>query len=171
MKKIFTVLAVIASAFAIIFSVLPISNLAIFPAVAALIFGGIAFYLSKKTGEVKKIIQFSFLLTIAALAIVTYKSVFTETEVASTEIIDAKEAESEAEAMDDLEELEIEDLEIDDTELEFDDAELEIDSQALEIKADELDIKPKKKETKVEALEILEEDLEIDESDLENIDF
>jgi len=149
MKKIFTVLAVIASAFAIIFSVLPISNLAIFPALAALIFGGIAFYLSKKTGEVKKIIQFSFLLTMAALAIVTYHSVFTETEVASTEIIDAKEVQSEAEAMDNLEELEIDDADA-----------LGIDSQVLEIEADELERKRPRKETKVEALEILDEDIE-----------
>jgi len=149
MKKIFTVLAVIASAFAIIFSVLPISNLAIFPALAALIFSGIAFYLSKKTGEVKKIIQFSFLLTMAALAIVTYHSVFTETEVASTEIIDAKEVLSEAEAMDNLEELEIDDADA-----------LGIDSQVLEIEADELERKRPRKETKVEALEILDEDIE-----------
>lgn len=178
MKKIFTILAVIASVFAIIFSVLPISNLAIFPAVAALIFGGVAFYLSKKTGEVKKIVQFSFLLTIAALAIVTYKSVFTETEVASTEIIDAKEAESAAEAMDDLEELEIEDLEIDGADLEFDDAELEMDSAELEIEVEELEVNDSKANPKVEELEInekdleiLEDDMEINESDLEGIEF
>lgn len=178
MKKIFTILAIIASVLAIIFSVLPISNLALFPAAAALIFGFVAFYLSKKTGEVKKVIQFSFLLTIAALAIVTYKSVFTETEVASTEIIDAKEAESAAEAMDDLEGLEIEDLEIDDADLEFDDAELEMDSEELEIEVNELEINDTKIDSKVEELEInekdleiLEDDMEINESDLEDIEF
>ncbi|GAL79907.1 hypothetical protein JCM19274_2579 [Algibacter lectus] len=60
MKKIFTILAVIASVFAIIFSVLPISNLAIIPAVAALIFGLIAFYLSKKQEKLKKPFSFRF---------------------------------------------------------------------------------------------------------------
>ena len=115
MKKLFTILALIASIFAILFSVLPISNLAIIPAVAALIFGIIAFYLSKKEGSVKKIIQFTFLLTIMALAIVTYKSIFTKTEVANTEAIEATESKLEEESIEELEGL---DIEIDDTELE-----------------------------------------------------
>ena len=129
MKKIFTILAITASVLAIIFSVLPISNLTIFPAAAAVIFGFVAFYLSKKTGEVKKVIQFSFLLTMAALAIVTYKSVFTETEIASTEIIDTKEAESDSETMDDLEGLEIKV-----NELEINEKDLEILNEDMEIK-------------------------------------
>jgi len=115
MKKLFTILALIASIFAIIFSVLPISNLAIFPAVAALIFGITAFYLSKKTGQVKKIIQFSFLLTIAALAITTYKSVFTTTEVLNTDAIEATESKLEEASIEELEAL---DIEIDDSDLE-----------------------------------------------------
>lgn len=69
MKQLFTILALITAILALILSVLPVSNLAIFPAALALIFGLIAFYLSKKAGEVKKIIQFSFLLTIMALAL------------------------------------------------------------------------------------------------------
>lgn len=115
MKKLFTILALIASIFAIIFSVLPISNLAIIPAIASLLFGLIAFYLSKKTGQVKKSIQFSFLLTIMALAITTYKSIFTKTEVVNTEAIEAKELELEEQSIEALEEL---DIEIDESELE-----------------------------------------------------
>lgn len=115
MKKLFTILALIASIFAIIFSVLPLSNLAIIPAIAALVFGIIAFYLSKKAGKVKKIIQFSFLLTIMALAITTYKSIFTTTEVANTEVIEATETKLEEESIEELEEL---DIEIDDSDLE-----------------------------------------------------
>ena len=107
MKKLFTILAIITSITAIIFSVLPISNLAIIPAIAALIFGLTAFYLSKKTGHVKKIIQFTFFLTIIALAITTYKSIFNKTEVANIEILEAKETKSEAEAIEELEELDI----------------------------------------------------------------
>ena len=60
MKKLFTILAIITSALAVILSVLPVSNLAIIPAMAALISGLAAFYLSKKSGEVKKVIQFTF---------------------------------------------------------------------------------------------------------------
>lgn len=115
MKKIFTILGLIASIFAIIFAVLPISNLAIIPAVAALIFGLIAFYLSKKSGPVKKIIQFTFLLTIMALAITTYKSIFTKTEVANTDAIEATESKLEEQSIEELEEL---DIEIDESELE-----------------------------------------------------
>jgi len=116
MKKLFTILAVIASVLAIILAVLPVSNLAILPAIAALIFGLIAFYMSKKTGNVKKIIQFTFFLTIAALAITTYKSLFNETEVANTEILKEKEIESETEAIKELEELDIDTKEFEDIE-------------------------------------------------------
>ena len=111
MKKIFIILAIMASIFAIILSVLPISNLAIIPAIAALVFGLVAFYLSKKTGEVKKIIQFTFLLTIMALVITTYKAIFKETEVANTEILEATEIKLEEEAIEELEDLDIEDIE------------------------------------------------------------
>lgn len=111
MKKAFTILAIIASILAIIFAVLPISNMAVLPAIAALIFGFIAFYLSKKTGDVKKIIQFSFILTALALGISTYKAFFTKTEVVNTEILDAKETQFEEEAIDELEGLNIDELE------------------------------------------------------------
>ena len=116
MKKLFTILAITASILAIILSVLPVSNLAIIPAIAALIFGLVAFYLSKKSGQVKKIIQFTFLLTIIALAITVYKAIFTETEVASTKDLEATETKLEEEAIEELEGLEIDDIEIDETE-------------------------------------------------------
>ena len=118
MKKLFTILAIIASVFAILFSVLPISNLAIFPAIAALIFGIIAFYLSKKAGQVKKIIQFTFLLTIIALSITTYKAVFTKTIVENTDVLDAKETQFEEAAIEELEGIEIETTNIESLELE-----------------------------------------------------
>ena len=117
MKKLFTILGVIASVLAIILSVLPVSNLAILPAIAALIFSLIAFYLSKKTGSVKKIIQFTFLLTITALAITTYKSLFNKTEVVNTEILEEKEIKSEVEAIEELEELDIDTSELEDIDL------------------------------------------------------
>jgi predicted membrane protein len=115
MKKLFTILAIIGSFLAIILAVLPVSNLSIIPSVLTLIFGLLAFYYSKKTGQVKKIIQFTFFLTIMALAITTYKAVFTKTEVADTTDLEATETKSEEEAIEDLEELEID---IDESELE-----------------------------------------------------
>ena len=109
MKKAFTIFALIASALAIILAILPISNLAIIPSIAALIFGVIAFYVSKKTGEPKKIIQFALLLTVVALALSGYKAFFTTTKVANTDVIDAKEIQFEEEAIQELEGLEIND--------------------------------------------------------------
>ncbi|MGC6430791.1 MAG: FUSC family protein [Jejuia sp.] len=111
MKQLFTILALISALLAIMFSVLPISNLAIFPALAALVFGLLAFYLSKKTGQVKKIIQFSFFLTIIALGITTYKAVFTETKVGNTEELVEKEEASKEEAIEELEGLDLEEIE------------------------------------------------------------
>lgn len=121
MKKILTILAIITSILAIILSVLPVSNLAVFPAIAALVFGLGAFYLSKKTGHVKKIIQFSFLLTIIALAITTYKAVFTTTELGNTDTLIEKEEELKVESIEELENLDLEEL---DTE-EFEDISIE----------------------------------------------
>ncbi len=122
MKRLFTILAIITSILAIILSVLPVSNLAIFPGIAALIFGLVAFYLSKQAGEVKKIIQFSFFLTIIALGLTTYKSIFTKTEVTNTEELIKKEAASKEDAIEELE-----GLDIDDEELDIDEGDIEIE--------------------------------------------
>jgi membrane protein implicated in regulation of membrane protease activity len=138
MKKVFTILAIIASILAIIFSVLPISNLAVFPAASALVFGGIAFYFSKKAGEVKKSIQFTFLLTTCALAITTYKAFFIKTEVVNTEILNEKEAQFEEEAIEELENLDIEGIEFDDESIEFEDESIEFED--IENKNTDLDI-------------------------------
>ena len=146
MKQLFTVIAIIASFLTILFAVLPISNLAIFPAIVAIISGGIAFYLSKKTGEVKKIIQFSFFLTIGALAITGYKAFFVETKVEDIQILNEKEAQFEEEAIEELENLDIENIEVD-------------DEEALE----DVDIE----ELKTEAPEI--QSIDINEEELNNI--
>lgn len=113
MKRLFTILALITSILAIILSVLPISNLAIFPSIIALIFGLIAFYISKKSGDVKKVIQFSFILTIMALGLTTYKAVFSETKVGNTEALIEKEETSKEEAIEELEEIDFEEIDLD----------------------------------------------------------
>lgn len=98
---------------ATILSVLPLSNLAFFPAIAALLLAGVAYFLSKKTGDSKKNIHFVFLLTIISLALSSYKAVFTETKVTNTDELEAKEIESKEEALEDLEELDLDDITID----------------------------------------------------------
>ncbi|MFD1613512.1 FUSC family protein [Gelatiniphilus marinus] len=115
MKKTFTILAIIASVLAIIISVLPLSNLAIIPCTIALISGLVAFYLSRKRGEVKKIIQFTFLLTLIALAISGYKSLFNTSKISNTKALEIKEAQSEEEAIEELNELDIDEIELEDT--------------------------------------------------------
>ncbi len=115
MKLLFTFLALLTSVLAIVFSVLPISNLAIFPALAALFFSIVAFYLSKKAGRVKKIIPFTIILTAMALSITAYKWAFTKTEVINTKSFEIKEDKLEKEAIKELEGI---DIEIDETDLE-----------------------------------------------------
>lgn len=111
MKKVFTILAIITSALAILIAVLPISNFAIFPAIIAIISGVFAYMLSKKNGQPKKIIQFTFLLTAVALSLSAYKAFFTVTKVANTDVIDAKEIQFEEDAIQELEGLDINDAE------------------------------------------------------------
>ena len=128
MKKLFTILALISAILAVILAVLPVSNLAIFPSVIAIVFGSLAFYFSKKSGEVKKLVPFSFLLTTAALVLVIYKAIFTETEVSNTETLDAKETQFKEDAIEELEELNIDELEdIDGLELDESIEEIELD--------------------------------------------
>lgn len=110
MKRVFIIFGVIAAVFATILSVLPVSNLTIFPALAALICGLIAYFLSKKTGSVSKMIPFVFLLTTVSLSISFYKAVFIKSEVTNTEELINKEDESKQEAMEELEGLDLEDI-------------------------------------------------------------
>ncbi|KAB1068666.1 FUSC family protein [Tamlana haliotis] len=100
MKKTSTIIAFISAVISVIIAVLPNSKFTFIPALAALIFGFIAFNLSKKTGEVKKIIQFSMLLALLALGLSTYKTFFTtpqapQTEALEKQITDKSEEESE----------------------------------------------------------------------------
>lgn len=112
MKKLFVVLGIIASVLAIILSVLPLSNLAFFPAIAAFAFGLVAFYYSNKENSSRKTIQLIFLLTIIALSIATYKSLFNTVEVGNTEELQEREKKSEEKAMEELEDLDFEEIDI-----------------------------------------------------------
>ena len=86
MRKLFIVLGIIAAVLAVVFSVLPVSNLAFVPGIAALVFGLIAFFLAQKQNQSKKLIQLIFILTIIALSLTSYKAIFNETTIGNTEI-------------------------------------------------------------------------------------
>lgn len=128
MKKLCVVLGIIASVIAIILSVLPLSNLAFFPAIAAFIFALIAFYLSNKENSSKKTVQLIFLLTIISLSISTYKSIFNTVEVGNTEELQERELKSEENAIEELEKIDIEEIDIEDIDVE----EIDVDDAGLE---------------------------------------
>ena len=103
MRKLFIILGLIAAIIAVVLSSLPLFNMAFIPAIAALIFGLIAFYLSKQENESKKVVQLIFLLTIISLCLSTYKAVFSETEVGNTEALELREEEAKDNAIEELE--------------------------------------------------------------------
>jgi len=106
MRILFIILGALAAIIALTLSILPFGLLALIPAVAALIFGLLAFTLSKKEGKSKGIVNLIFLLTVIALVITTYRSITNENTIETdTEFIE-KEKESEEKAMDELEDIE-----------------------------------------------------------------
>ncbi|WP_417866088.1 FUSC family protein [Xanthomarina gelatinilytica] len=112
MRKLFIILGIIASVLALVLSVLPLSNLAYFPAIAALLFGLMSFYISNKNSQSVKTVQLVFLLTIIALSISIYKSIFQTVEVGNTEELQVREQQSEEEAIEELEDLDLEELDL-----------------------------------------------------------
>ena len=112
MKVLFRVLGLISAAMAVVLSILPLSNLAFIPAIAALVFGLIAFLMAKQHQEPRKSIQLIFILTIIALSLATYKFMFSESEVGNTEELQETEQKSEEEAIEELEGLEIDDIDL-----------------------------------------------------------
>jgi len=107
MKKIIIVLGFISAILAVVLAVTPLSQIAFIPGITALIFGIIAIYLSKQNQGSKKSIQLIFLLTIIALTVTTYKSVFNTVEVGNTEELQQKETESQEEAIQELDDIEL----------------------------------------------------------------
>lgn len=121
MKKLFTILGILSAALALVLAVLPISNLAFIPALAALLFGILAFVINRENQSNIKTIQLVFLLTSIALCVTIYKVIFTEVEVGDTKELEKKEQESIEEAKEQLEDqdLQIEAIEEEDTSNDF----------------------------------------------------
>lgn len=107
MKTLFVVLGFIASIFSVILSITPLYKIAFIPCIASLIFGLVALYISKQKQLPKKSIHLIFLLTIIAFSVTTYKTIFNTVEVGNTEELIQKENESEQEAIDTLEDIQI----------------------------------------------------------------
>ena len=107
MRTLFVVLGFIVSILSVILAVTPLFKIAFIPSIAALVFGLIALYVSRQKQLPKKSIQLVFLLTIIALSLTTYKSIFSTVEVGDTEELIQKENESEQEAIETLEDIEI----------------------------------------------------------------
>ncbi|MEM5566336.1 FUSC family protein [Psychroserpens sp. AS72] len=112
MKKLFLILGFIAAILALILAVTPLFKIAFIPAIAALLFGLLTLFVSKDKQQYKKPIQLVFLMTIIALVLTTYKTVYTESEVGNTEQMEQKEEQLEEESIQELEDLEIDELEI-----------------------------------------------------------
>jgi len=108
MKTLFVVLGFIASIIAVILAVTPLFKIAFIPCIAALVFGLVALYISRQKQLPKKSIQLLFLLTIIAFSVTTYKSIFIKVEVGNTDELIQKEDASEQEAIETLEDIDIE---------------------------------------------------------------
>lgn len=113
MRSLFIVLGFIAAVLALILAVTPLSQIAYLPAVAALIFGFIAFYISKRKQMPKKTVQLIFILTFISLVLTTYKSIFNTAEVGDLEELELKKEASIEDSKEILEGLDIDELDMD----------------------------------------------------------
>ena len=109
MRNIFIVLGIILAILAVVLSALPLFNMAFIPAIAALIFGSVAFYLSKQQNQSNKIVQLIFLITIIALVISTYKAIFYEVEVGNIDELEIREEQVKENALEELDNIELSD--------------------------------------------------------------
>ena len=113
MRKILIVLGLIAAVLALILAATPFSNTAYIPAITALVFGFIAFYIAKRDQSPKKTIQLIFLLTLLALVLTTYKVIFNPSVVEHVEKSELKEKTPVKDSEDRLEEVDVEHIETD----------------------------------------------------------
>lgn len=117
MRSLFIVLGFIAAVLALVLAVTPLSQLAYLPAITALIFGFIAFYISKRKQSSKKTIHLIFLLTVISLFLTTYKAVFNSSEVGDLEELELKEEASREDSKEILEGLDLDEIDMEVDEL------------------------------------------------------
>lgn len=107
MRTVLVIFGFIAAILSVILSVTPLFKIAYIPSIIALFLGLIALYFSIKKQLPKKSIHLLLLLTLIAFSITTFKSIFINVEVGNTEELIQKEADSEQEAIETLEDIEI----------------------------------------------------------------
>ena len=112
MRSLFIALGFTAAVSALVLAVTPLSQIAYLPAIAALIFGWIAFYISKRKRAPKKSMYLIFLLTTISLVLITYKNVFQTIEVGDLEELQLKEETSNEDSKEILDSLEHHEIEI-----------------------------------------------------------
>ena len=103
--KTLSILGIIGAILGLLFSFLPISNLAIFPATFGLILGLIAYQSAKKQQLNFSFARIVVLLSLLAIVISMSKQLITTDEVKTDKEFIQKEKQSEEDAVKDLEEL------------------------------------------------------------------
>ena len=105
MNKLFSLLGLIGAILGLIFSFLPISNLAIFPAIIGLLLGLIAYTKLKKQGQNFTFAKIVIILSLLAILISTSKQLFIKNKVVEDTEFNQKTEKSKQDAVKDLEEL------------------------------------------------------------------
>lgn len=110
MRNFVKIIAFISAILALILSVTPLSNIALFPLLLAILLAILLYFLSKKQEKSNKPVQYILLLSIVAMGFMIYKSLFTEAvvEEEAVEEMNIKEQESQEESLKELESLDIE---------------------------------------------------------------
>lgn len=103
MRKVFNVLAVLFILIGIVFVVLPMGTMGVLPTGLAIIFSGIALFISE--GSAKKFPKWMLIVSVLLLVVVVAKAMMPNEVAADTEF-EQKKIESKNEDLKDLEELE-----------------------------------------------------------------
>jgi ABC-type cobalamin transport system permease subunit len=113
MKKIVTILGFSFAVIATLLAVLPLFKFAFIPAILALIFSILAFLKARKDNSSTQFIQLGLLLTIISLVLCTYKSIFSKSELGDMQQLEKREETIKEEAIEELNDIDIEDLDLD----------------------------------------------------------
>ena len=108
MRRLITTLAIIAAILGLVLSILPFGAIALIPIVIAFILGFIAFKMAQKDGANTKLIKVVFLTTIIALVLSIYRTVIEDNVVENDIETIEKEKQSQEDALEELEDLDIE---------------------------------------------------------------
>lgn len=108
MRILITTLAIIAASLGLVLSILPFGAIALIPIVIAFILGFIAFKMAQKDGANTKLVKVIFLTTIIALVLSIYRTVIEDNVVENDIETIEKEKQSQEDALEELEDLDIE---------------------------------------------------------------